>query len=128
MQPAMSSHRFPTAAFAGLALGLTWGLAGLGCGPKAPPPTPAANEAPQTDSPPTAEPSAPAPAVPQSPLQRTGHAVADAPELPLLSGATRDLNLVTLTSTTQSFTIEADTQNTHIKSLTFERSLQPMWR
>ncbi|HCH61966.1 MAG: hypothetical protein CL927_19240 [Deltaproteobacteria bacterium] len=60
--------------------------------------------------------------------------MSEAPELPLLSGATRDLDLVTLTSSTQTFTIEADTRMFTATDPRVGRRLQlafefdPRWR
>ena len=75
------------------------------CGPKAPPPPPAA-AAPDA----AARPAAPAElGPPTSPLELRAAAPAGAAELPPLSGAVRELDMVTLTSSTQTFTIDADT-------------------
>ncbi len=109
------------------------GLTTLGCGPKTVTPTtpePAANEA--TAAPPTAL--MPDDAPPASPLTLAGVPIPGAPELPMLSGATRNLDLVTLTTSTQTFTIEADTEMFTATDPRVGRRLQlafefdPRWR
>ena len=101
LEDTMSRDSLPTH----LLLASTLSLA-VSCGPKSAPP-PAA-EAPPTaahtvvDAPKEAPP-------PASPLTLEATELVGAPELPLLSGAVRSLDMVTLTTSTQSFTIEADT-------------------
>lgn len=81
---------------------------GVGCGPKKP--VDGVSQA-QADTPSGAESGAEPAALPPpvSPLVAPSVLPPGAPALPPLSGATADLDLVTLTSTTTSFTIEADT-------------------
>lgn len=87
-----------------LAVGLS------GCGPKN-----GANTTPPADAPAatglTAPEAAPPPALPppRSPIGLAPATAVGAPVLPPLSGAQHDLDMVTLTHRTQTFTIEADT-------------------
>ncbi len=88
----------------------------VSCGPKkAPDSTPSGTasdpsmQAGQTAAPPP-QPAAPKPVpAPKSPLTLAAVPVPGAPELPPLSGAMQDLDMVSLTKSTQTFTIEADT-------------------